>query len=51
VGHLLGDDREAIRQDLTTNAAGFFYHRASHCYYCPTIAAGAGDWKFDICFV
>ena len=26
VGHLLGDDGEAVRQDLTTNAAGFFYH-------------------------
>src|SRR5208283_5252122 len=26
VGHLLGYDREAIRQDLTTNAARFFYH-------------------------
>src|ERR1039457_2595858 len=26
VGHLLGDDSQAVRQDLTTNAAGFFYH-------------------------
>jgi len=26
VGHLLGDDGQAVRQDLTTNAAGFFYH-------------------------
>src|ERR1700688_3027619 len=26
VGHLLSDDGEAIRQGLTTNAAGFFYH-------------------------
>jgi hypothetical protein len=26
VRHLLGNDREAVRQDLTTNAAGFFYH-------------------------
>ena len=26
VRHLLGDDGKAIRQDLTTNAASFFYH-------------------------
>ena len=26
VRHLLGDNGQAIRQDLTTNAAGFFYH-------------------------
>ena len=26
VGHLLGDNGQAVRQDLTTNAARFFYH-------------------------
>jgi len=26
VRHLLGNDGEAIRQNLTTNAASFFYH-------------------------
>ena len=26
VGHLLGDDGQAVRQNLTTNVAGFFYH-------------------------
>ena len=26
VGHLLGDHGQAVRQDLTTNAARFFYH-------------------------
>ena len=26
VGHLLGDDGQAVRQNLTTNVASFFYH-------------------------
>ena len=26
VRHLLGDDGQPVRQNLTTNAAGFFYH-------------------------
>ena len=25
--HLLGDDGQAVRQNLTTNAAGFLYHQ------------------------
>jgi len=29
VRHLLGDDGEAIRQNLTTNAARFLYHLIS----------------------
>jgi hypothetical protein len=30
VGHLLGDDGQAVGQDLTTNAAGFFCHLVSY---------------------
>src|SRR5260370_14424488 len=26
VGHLFGDNGQAVRQDLTTDAAGLFYH-------------------------
>ena len=29
VGHLLGDDGQAVRQNLTTNVAGLFYHLKS----------------------